>query len=287
MAIKTKGSFFKKLSFEQIYNLYKGTKETQDEEGNTLAHHCVYHNRYDLLSQLKDLLKVENQKGLTPDQLARYLGRPLTVEKEVSLTVFKRKEQTFAEFGKEELFQFFGLKYLDHLEFLDPRNLDYAAKRVQKVLLNTEIKWKNHWTLCMHRAALAEKKFPSVYVKWIDPIIGYGLFAKEDIAELTLIGEYTGVVRKRKNREDRFNDYIFGYVVANEDTPFVIDAKEKGNYTRFLNHSDDSNLCSTWIIEGGICRVILFAKTFIPKDSQMTYDYGPYYWKKRSNPLLL
>ena len=137
------------------------------------------------------------------------------------------------------------------------------------------------------REGSLEKNFPQTYVKWVDPLIGYGLFAGENIPQYSFIGEYTGVIRKRKSKSDRYNDYIFGYVVAIKDTPFVIDAKEKGNYTRFINHCDEPNLFSTWMISKGVCHVILFARHAISKGTQLTYDYGPNFWKKRSSPLII
>jgi SET domain-containing protein len=67
----------------------------------------------------------------------------------------------------------------------------------------------------------------------------------------------------------------------------VIDAEEKGNFTRFINHSDEPNLTSRWIVVDGIYHVILFANQLIPKGTQLTYDYGPNYWSQRPGPLCL
>ncbi|MBI3211167.1 MAG: SET domain-containing protein-lysine N-methyltransferase, partial [Simkania negevensis] len=122
---------------------------------------------------------------------------------------------------------------------------------------------------------------------YISPQLGYGVFAVKDISALTYIGEYTGVVEKRSRRLNRFNNYIFGYVVGPKPTPFVINAEKRGNFTRFINHSDEPNLTSRWLIIEGITRVILFSNRLIQKGEQLTYDYGPIYWKKRSQPELI
>lgn len=290
MKSKIKRPFFsfKKVPFEELYQTYKDEKGACDKEGNTLAHLAVIYNKCEYLKEFQELNDQENIYGFTPKMIAAHLGRPLESPKVTSKLFVRRKNKTEPEeFSEQETKKYFGIEYLDHLEFKNYSYLNYVCKHVKKALSKTDLKWKNHWTCCMHESQLIDKTFPLTYVKWIDALIGYGLFAGENIPQYAFIGEYTGVVRKRRAKTDKFNDYIFGYVVAINDTPFVIDAKERGNYTRFINHCDEPNLFSTWMISKGICHVILFAKQAIAKDAQLTYDYGPNFWKKRSDPLLL
>ena len=284
----------KKVSFSELYEAHKKDIDAVDKDGNTLVHLAVIYNKYEYLKpeyfqNLKELLDKENDYGLTPKAIAELLGRPISCldKPHAALSVYMRNEDKIVDLTDKEVEKHFKIKYQDRLEFKNYSYLNFVCKNIKRAFRKSELKWKNHWTCCMHEAALKERFFPKTYVKWIDPLIGYGLFAGEDLTEYMLVGEYTGVLRKRQSRKDKFNDYIFGYTVAIYETPFVIDAQKRGNYTRFINHCDEPNLFSTWMISGGICHVILFAKHAIPKGTQLTYDYGPNFWKKRSDPLLI
>jgi SET domain-containing protein len=124
----------------------------------------------------------------------------------------------------------------------------------------------------------------SVVIDKVNPLVGYGVFAKEFIPELSYIGEYAGELRARRGRKDRENDYIFGYMVGMFRAPWVVDASKMGNFTRFLNHSFDANVTSRGVVVDSIYHIIFFANRSIAKGEQLTYDYGPTYWNKRPYP---
>ena len=134
---------------------------------------------------------------------------------------------------------------------------------------------------------MEERRSDLIYIRWINRYLGYGIFAAKPIPANTFIGEYTGVVKRRDNRKNRFNDYVFSYDLCGKATRWCIDAKERGNFTRFLNHSDTPNLTSRWVIKDGITHIIFFSNRFIPEHTQMTYCYGPWYWRSRSAPALI
>lgn len=178
--------------------------------------------------------------------------------------------------------------YVVHsLEFADEKIFEKVKKRcIQK------LRWKkyariNRWTTLLFEKDLREKKQAPIVIKKVNPLVGLGVFAKETILELAFVGEYTGIVRRRHKKRDEANDYVFGYVIGPHDTPWVIDAEVRGNFTRFINHSYEPNLTSKWIISDGIAHIILFANRLIQAGEQLTYDYGPYYWRKRSYPQTL
>jgi SET domain-containing protein len=99
------------------------------------------------------------------------------------------------------------------------------------------------------------------------------------------VGHYAGIVRKRKRKEDKTNNYVFRYLETRFRVPYVIDAKENGNICRFLNHSTNPNLLSRSMVIDGIYYIIFFTKRACQKAEQLTYDYGPFYWRSRPNPL--
>jgi len=178
----------------------------------------------------------------------------------------------------------FNISYLPKLEFANSKILEKIQKRCDR-----KLRWKKHskvnfWNCSLYENSLLQGKSIDFILKKVNPLVGYGVFAKNPISYLTYIGEYTGIVRKRHKKQDSLNDYVFGYVIGPQDTPWVIDAEKKGNFTRFINHSYTPNLTSRWMICDGVAHIILFANRKIKAGEQLTYDYGPYYWRKRSFP---
>lgn len=178
----------------------------------------------------------------------------------------------------------FSLTYLDTLEFSDPQILIKVRKRCER-----KLRWKKHakvnfWNCSLFEKSLQRKHTFPIEIKKVNPIVGFGVYATQTIPYLSFLGEYTGVVRKRNRKKDSANDYVFGYVIGPHGTPWVIDAEKKGNFTRFINHSFTPNLTSRWLISDGIAHIILFANQRIEVGEQLTYDYGPLYWRKRAYP---
>ena len=122
-------------------------------------------------------------------------------------------------------------------------------------------------------------------LKWISPIKEFGLVANKDLRMNAYIGEYTGVVRHFNKIKDQKNPYCFEYSLGEMRTHFTIDAREKGNLMRFINHSSSPNISPVFIYAGGVIHVIFRASRIIHKDEEITYDYGPYYWAQRETPI--
>jgi hypothetical protein len=65
---------------------------------------------------------------------------------------------------------------------------------------------------------------------------------------------------------------------------FIIDALNKGNKARFINHSCDPNCESQKWNVSGITRIALVAKRDLPKGTEFTYDYNfDYNWVGSGN----
>ncbi len=128
---------------------------------------------------------------------------------------------------------------------------------------------------------------PRVSICWINNQVGYGLFAEEDIAAGSYVGEYTGIVRKN----DRWyvptvNNYCYEYPVIDEiGRNFVIDATE-GCFTRFINHSFSPNLKAAYLFHDGFFHLIFLALSSIKRGDQLTFHYGRSYWSGREPPQL-
>jgi len=187
---------------------------------------------------------------------------------------------------KEEFEQKFEIELLQGLYF-------NHLKELEKIVQNCIQAWKianitalERWLGAYLEEELESGAFGPVYLKWTSPYKGYGLFADRDLPADTYIGEYAGLVRKHKKRLDEANAYCFEYpVYFNGKTPFTIDAKEEGNLLRFINHSEKPNLRLKPVYGQGIMHIILRTKEAVAKGTELTYDYGPTYWKKRPKPI--
>lgn len=153
---------------------------------------------------------------------------------------------------------------------------------VKKELRMQQI-WRGHY----YQKEIAEPFIPDVVLRWIDPRIGWGVFAARPFKAGEFIAEYLGVLRK-KRRADRYNAYCFAYVSeAGRATSFVIDAKEHANIARYVNHSQKPNVEPVLATIGLRTHLILLTKRPIREGEQLCYDYGPDYWTKRSAPMAL
>ena len=107
---------------------------------------------------------------------------------------------------------------------------------------------------------------------------GHGLFTKQALKKGEFIIEYVGEVlhedeyRARKNRyeAEEKRHYYFMTLSSSE----TIDAAERGNAGRFLNHSCQPN-CETqkWMVNGELC-IGIFALEDISPDAELTFDYN-------------
>ena len=107
------------------------------------------------------------------------------------------------------------------------------------------------------------------------------MFADQKILPNGFCMEFAGVVRARSQTILDENLYCMRFPLSLPwNRKFTIDAKEKGNFSRFINHSDFPNLELRPVIYQGMVRMLLIAIKTIEKGDQLTFDYGKEYWKK-------
>ncbi|KAM4705207.1 histone-lysine N-methyltransferase SETD2 [Rhinophrynus dorsalis] len=106
---------------------------------------------------------------------------------------------------------------------------------------------------------------------------GWGLRAAKDLKPNTFVLEYCGEVLDHKEFKARVKEYarnknIHYYFMALKNDE-IIDATQKGNCSRFMNHSCDPN-CETqkWTVNGQL-RVGFFTTRLVPAGSELTFDY--------------
>ncbi|KAL8489826.1 hypothetical protein ACS0TY_025155 [Phlomoides rotata] len=106
---------------------------------------------------------------------------------------------------------------------------------------------------------------------------GMGVVAEEDINQGDFVIEYVGEVIDDKTCEERLwkmkhrGETNFYLCEINRD--MVIDATNKGNKSRYINHSCCPNTeMQKWMIDGET-RIGIFATRDIKKGEYLTYDY--------------
>lgn len=106
---------------------------------------------------------------------------------------------------------------------------------------------------------------------------GWGVKAGQDIKSGDFIIEYVGEVIDDEEEERRLNEYYKSneksFYIMQSDTDTYIDARNKGNISRFINHSCEPNcIFQKWLSSDGY-HMYLFALKDINKGEELTYDY--------------
>jgi uncharacterized protein len=201
----------------------------------------------------------------------------------------------FAPRGQSEIKQYTvqefqtatGVTYLPALEFEDLPTLEAVRKKCARAVEKGTVGRQSRWLGVLHAEEIRNNFVADVSIRWIDETFGYGLFAEQDLSTGQYIGEYTGVVRKCNLIIERINEYCFAYPTnAMSFQKHIIDACEKGNETRYANHSDDNNCESMGVWCDGIFHIIIRAIRDISAGSQLTYDYSGLYWLSQSEILI-
>ncbi|HSX10587.1 MAG TPA: SET domain-containing protein [Chlamydiales bacterium] len=193
-------------------------------------------------------------------------------------------EKEGCELTLHEFEKLTGAKWIPKLEFEDPPVLADIVKSASKLHKKGEMTLEQMWLGKYFQKEISNCFVPDVAIRWIDPMMGWGVFALRDFRDMQFIAEYTGQVRKRRKGDDK-NAYCFEYVVAQGfRCPYTIDALDQGGLGRYINHSETPNLNSSLATFNNVSHVVLYAKGAIAKGTQLCYDYGPDYWSKRTAP---
>jgi hypothetical protein len=223
----------------------------------------------------------------------RRARRPLFVQDTRKLSqdkqrlIFCEKEGRCFRWHIEDFEKEMEVKYLFGLEFATPKILQKVVQKCEQFKEEELISKREIWLGTVFEKEILEGFVGEVVLRWISPEFGYGLFAAFDLPKGAYIGEYLGVVRPFSERKDQKNCYCFEYKThLNGKAPFTIDARDKGNLIRYINHSSANNLTPELAFCNGVMHVILLTNRPITKGEELTYDYGSSYWAKREEPLI-
>lgn len=122
------------------------------------------------------------------------------------------------------------------------------------------------------------KKWRSILVsRFITSENGYGLKALETIGKDTMVIEYVGEVITEEEYMSRVTtkyENSKNFYCIQLQGNYVVDAHEKGNFSRFINHSCSPNChIEKWLVDG-LPRLIVVASSDIKPHEELTYDYN-------------
>lgn len=121
-----------------------------------------------------------------------------------------------------------------------------------------------------------------LYAQWVDPIIGYGVFAAQNIPSGSFIGVYAGVLRAMRSHTDN-TDYAWTYPTSGlRKESLIIDGQHYGNELSLINHAANPNVKAVYYLISGIFYLCYIALFDISQNQELTVHYGPGYWQTRN-----
>jgi len=104
---------------------------------------------------------------------------------------------------------------------------------------------------------------------------GWGCFTKYDLRKGDFIHEYVGEIISQEEAERRgqFYDIRNRSFLFNLCSDHAIDGNNKGNKTRFINHSSKPNCSTKTFFVNGDYRIGLYANQDIGAQSELFFDY--------------
>ncbi len=182
---------------------------------------------------------------------------------------------------KELLFENVGCKYSNKM-VIDPEVAMISAYESQYFKDNqdsiTSLSEK-------YKKDIENQILAPMYLKYVSPVIGYGIFAAHPIKSGDFIGVYAGKLRNIHWDDQDFKedvDYAWYYTIPNkQDQNMIVDGKHEGNELRFINHANDPNTKRIDIIVNDKFYVCYVACRDIAKNEELTVSYGTGYWSSR------
>jgi hypothetical protein len=256
---------------------------TSDKD--SLLHLAVRDDQLECIAKFrseKSLLDRRNQFGLTPLDLSLYLHKQKSAAALIGSTHRRHFfEQPNVEFEQNERLSTLKIEYLAQPIFESQELLNEILTYTHKAKSDEIISSERIWMGVYYDKEIQQGIHPRMRVQWIDDEVGFGVFAAERIYPCSYVGEYIGLIQRRKSKHLHESNYCIRYTAwPVSKRPCVVDAESMGNFTRFINHSDHPNIslvCTYW---RNLPRLVFISTQEIPEGTQLVFDYGKTFWKQ-------
>ncbi len=264
-------------------------------ENNTPLHEAVIANDIDSVvlykQEFPEWLGQPNAWGIPPLYLAKLLGHkkivsvlepgpetPIQIQWKGSSSIDECSEATFTEKT--------GVIYTSTPVFSSYDRLSEVIRACPWWLAKTPLGRECRWLGALHEKDFSDGSVANVSIRWVHEEMGYGLFANTPLKKGDFIAEYVGLIHRRYRIHPNTNGYCLhypsGYLFWKV---FMVDAQKHGNYSRFINHSDQPNLYPQVALHTHLLHTLLIAKRPIEAGEELTLDYGRDYWRRRKKKM--
>jgi hypothetical protein len=130
---------------------------------------------------------------------------------------------------------------------------------------------------------LKERPADSLAIMKLPGLLGHGVICCLPVQVGEAVSEYLGVVScTHTTTFSPDTSYSMSYPLPHFAGLFwTINALEKGNISRFMNHSRQPNVAIEIFFDGVLFRLAVVALKSIAIGEELTLNYGPMYWSKR------
>jgi uncharacterized protein len=265
---------------------------TTTETGQSLLHLAIHANREEIVQEIA--LKLPQLKwrrsgmNWSPLELAQFLPREnlaRLLEPKPTLPFCEQPHVAIPDRSRFE--SLFHVEYIPQPIFATSAIFDEIVHRTKKAKMEDAIPAERIWMGIYFDKEIQMGIHPKISIRYIDEKVGFGVFAEQKIPSCAFAGEWRGVVQERKKKELRGKVHCVRYTVWEMGKrQFILDAEKKGNFTRFINHSVKPNLSLQSVYWRGLPRLIFVALKEIAEGTQLTFDYGTFFWKEcREKPV--
>lgn len=239
-----------------------------------------------LLSQDPTALEIRDHLGFDALEIAQFLGNDeachLLLQTPPRRIVVVSQDKKRHSLSTQQYDDLFKVRYSPFLRFNDYASLKKVVGNCPWTIAHSFLGKENRELAQTFLMQLLMAHRTPISIRWINIVLGYGLFSDIDLEAGKFVIEFTGLVRQLSRRNRDQNAYCFHYPTRFWSwNYYAIDAQEIGNEARFINHSDHPNLQPVCVCHRRLLHTIFITKRAIKADEQLTYDYGQDFWQKR------
>lgn len=279
----------KKMGWDEFFKIIDPSdpllRSVFTKDGDNILHLAAIADLSELPKELaedKALLWKGNRYGLTPIEVGQLLNKGRFSKYLASTQSVPFRKHPGIILDESENFKYLDhLCYTSHPIFENETILYDILCQSQKAKSKDKIPPEKTWMGIYFDKEIQQGLMPPVSIRFIDKEVGFGVFVEQRIPPCSFVGEYTGVIQEKKRKHTKDKMYCVRYTAWDMGRRnFVIDAERIGNFSRFINHSSNPNLSLQSVYWRGLPRMIFIALKEISEGTQLTFDYGTFFWKE-------